>query len=245
VLLARTYGYYRGPDAFFGALRDLDEDMLLVDDRCLCVPSFESPTDAADVVLYSTGARKVADLGYGGYAFIEEGVPYRHDPLNYSQTALQCLEREYKRCVDRRDRFVYTDGDWLDCRDPAFSPTEYRDAVISESSRYRSRKTAINDYYRSALPPEIALGEEWNNWRYCIRVKNKAELLKNIFANGLFASSHYASLAGIFGPGDAPVAGRLHDSVVNLFNDRHITMNQVEELASLVQKHVEHGVRKT
>jgi hypothetical protein len=222
----------------------MDGNLLLIDDRCLCEPSFESPAEGADVVLYSTGHTKYADLGFGGYAFVQEHVPYRHHPSNYSQTALKSLEREYKRCIDRRDRFVYTDDDWLDCRDPAFSTTEYRDAVISESSRTRSRKTAINDYYRSVLPPEIVLGEEWNNWRYCIRVGNKAELLKKIFANGLFASSHYASLAGIFGAGDAPIASRLHDSVINLFNDRHISMSQVEELAALVRKHVEHGARR-
>jgi hypothetical protein len=244
VLLVRTYGYYRNLSSFFRELRNTDEDILIVDDRCLCEPSFESPMEAAGVVLYSTGPMKYADLGFGGYAFIEEHVPYRHHSLSYSQTALQCLEENYKRSIDRGERFAYTDDDWLDGRDPAFPLAEYRDAVISEISRSRSRKTRINNYYRSVLPPEILLGEQWNNWRFCIRVKDKARLLKNIFSNGLFASSHYASLAGIFGPGDAPVTGRLHESVINLFNDRHISMNQVEELTFLVNKHVQKGGRK-
>jgi hypothetical protein len=87
------------------------------------------------------------------------------------------------------------------------------------------------------------LGDAWNNWRFCIRVKNKAELLKSIFSSGLFASSHYASLAGIFGPGEAPVARKLHDGIVNLFNDRHISMSQVEKLTALILQHLRNDRR--
>lgn len=244
VLLVRTYGYLRNLSSFFRELRTADENLLLVDDRCLCQPSFERPTEAADVVVYSTGKRKYTDLGIGGYAFIQEHVSYRHHPLKYSPDAFQSLERRYKRCIEGKERFTYVDGDWLDARDPVFSLSEYRDAVVSENSRSRSRKTRFNDYYRSVLAPEILLGEEWNNWRFCIHVENKARLLKDIFSHGLFASSHFASLTGIFGPGHAPVANRLHESVINLFNDRHISMNQVEELTSLVNKHVRKRVRK-
>jgi dTDP-4-amino-4,6-dideoxygalactose transaminase len=238
VMGVRTYGYYRNLSSFFGELRNIDEDILLVDDRCLCEPSFEDSTEAADVVLYSTGQGKFADVGFGGYAFMKEHVPYSHQPLSFSQTALQSFEDKYNCCIDRRDKFPCTDGDWLDGRYPVFPLTEFKDAVISEISRSKTRKTRLNNYYLSALPTEVLLGEEWNNWRFCIRVKNKARLLKSIFSRGLFASSHYASLAGIFGPGSAPVASRLHESVINLFNDRNISRIQVEEITSLVNKHV-------
>lgn len=243
VLVVRTYGFCGKFGSFFAELRNMDEDLLLIDDRCLCEPSFESSTQGADAVLYSTGPKKFADVGYGGYAFIGEHVPYRHHALSYSEAALRSLEGAYKRCIERRETFVYTDDDWLDSGDPVFPAAQYRDAVASEVSRSRSRKTRINDYYRAVLPPEILLGEEWNSWRFCIRVEDKDTLLKRIFASGLFASSHYANLAGIFGPGEAPVSSRLHESVVNLFNDRHISISQVEKLASLVEKHVAHGTR--
>jgi len=238
VLMVRTYGYYRNLSSFFEELANTDEDMLLIDDRCLCEPSFEDSTEAADVVLYSTGDKKYADVGFGGYAFMDEHIPYRHHPLSFSQKALQSFEKKYNHCIDRREKFVYTDSNWLDGGAPAFSVTEFKDAVISERSRSRSRKTRLNDYYMSALPAEILLGKEWNNWRFCIRVRNKVKLLQNIFYQGLFASSHYASLVGIFGSGSAPVASRLHDSVINLFNDRYISIIQAEEIASMVKRHV-------
>ena len=58
-----------------------------------------------------------------------------------------------------------------------------------------------------------------------------------IFANGLFASSHYASLAGIMTNGRAPIAESLADEVVNLFNDHHFTIEMAERVCEIIVKY--------
>ncbi len=50
----------------------------------------------------------------------------------------------------------------------------------------------------------------------------------------LFASSHYASLAGIMGEGNCPAAQQLAGQVVNLFNDSHYTVQMAERTVQIV-----------
>lgn len=77
VLFVRPYGRERDVDSFFQALKELQPDMLLIDDKCLCRPDCEglgiSPW--ADATLFSTGYAKHVDLGYGGFAHLKEGGP--------------------------------------------------------------------------------------------------------------------------------------------------------------------------
>ena len=65
-------------------------------------------------------------------------------------------------------------------------------------------------------------------------MSDKKKTLEALFNAGLFASSHYASLGGIMGPGKFPMAKRLADEVVNLFNDIHYTLEMAEKTAKIV-----------
>jgi hypothetical protein len=73
ILFVRPYGHDRDVDPFFQALKELQPDMLLIDDKCLCRPDCEglgiSPW--ADATLFSTGYAKHVDLGYGGFAHLK------------------------------------------------------------------------------------------------------------------------------------------------------------------------------
>jgi len=75
VLFVRPYGRDRNADPFFQALKEMQPDLLLIDDKCLCRPDCEglgiSPW--ADATLFSTGYAKHVDLGYGGFAHLKEG----------------------------------------------------------------------------------------------------------------------------------------------------------------------------
>ena len=62
--------------------------------------------------------------------------------------------------------------------------------------------------------------------------------MKAIFENELFASSHYASLAGIMSDGRAPAAESLADDVINLFNDHHFTADLAERVCEIILKHL-------
>lgn len=52
-----------------------ENGLVIIDDRCLCRPELQDgPPTAADVTLYSTGARKYVDLGRGGFAHVRNGL---------------------------------------------------------------------------------------------------------------------------------------------------------------------------
>ncbi len=64
-----------------GSLKEIKEnhpDLLLIDDRCLCVPDLEPDLSSpAEVILYSTGYGKIVDLGFGGYACLSGNLAYQ------------------------------------------------------------------------------------------------------------------------------------------------------------------------
>ena len=71
-------------------------------------------------------------------------------------------------------------------------------------------------------------------WRFNIRVKNKKRIYAAIFKAGLFASSHYVSLAGIMSEGRAPQTEALANEIINLFNDHHFSAQQAEQVCAVV-----------
>jgi hypothetical protein len=97
-----------------------------------------------------------------------------------------------------------------------------------------AHRQAINTVYAERLPAEICLPPAYQGWRYNIRVPDKQRVLAAIFDAGLFASSHYASLAGIFAPGRCLHAEKLAGEVINLFNDRHFTAAMAEQICDII-----------
>jgi hypothetical protein len=84
------------------------------------------------------------------------------------------------------------------------------------------------------LPIETQLSAPFQTWRFNIRVKSKQPVLDAIFASRLFASSHYASLAGIMDDGKAPAAEALEEGIINLFNDHHFSLDQAEQVCKII-----------
>jgi hypothetical protein len=67
-------------------------------------------------------------------------------------------------------------------------------------------------------------------------VRNKQQIIDRIFSEGYFASSHYASMAGIFDDTTASVADHIHSRIVNLFNDHRFTEQAAEQVATIVKE---------
>ena len=88
------------------------------------------------------------------------------------------------------------------------------------------------------LPKEIQLPQSYQTWRFNIRVKNKSQILNAIFNAGLFASSHYASMAGIMADGSAPHAELLADEVINLFNDEHFDEEKAQKICDVILRNL-------
>ncbi|HEX2122632.1 MAG TPA: hypothetical protein VHL59_13415, partial [Thermoanaerobaculia bacterium] len=130
---------------------------------------------------------------------------------------------------------------WLDLREPQERWEEYRERILHATRSSDAHKRALNAIYARELPPEIQLPSELQNWRFNIRVPRPGELVDALFAAGLFASRHYASLGGVFASGRFAAAERIHAQVVNLFNDRHFDEPRAAKAAAVVRRHVGAG----
>ena len=199
IIFVHTYGIEKSFDLYFRTIKELNPDFIIIDDRCLCVPSFIPPSAFVDLCLFSVGEKKQVDFGKGGFAFIQNKMPY-------------------DVCEIKTDSFL-NDANWyLDVR----SIEEKRENAIVHRNR-------INAIYHRLLPKEIQLNDVFQNWRFNILVNNKHSILEALFANGLFASSHYKPLTTA-----SFNANWLHDHVINLFNDYHFSEAMAIEACSII-----------
>lgn len=235
LLYAHTYGAAATLDHFFESVKKISPELTIVDDRCLCVPDLEAdPANPADIQLYSTGYAKIAGLNFGGYAFMRDEIRYRPARLAFAPRPAEEIETSYKEAVSRRAKYVYRDCDWLDAGSPVPPWPAYRQQIITKLAASLEQRARLNELYSARLPVEIQLPAAFQTWRFNIRVQNKQDILDKIFAAGLFASSHYASLAGIMDDGQAPQAEALAGQVINLFNDHHFTPEQAERVCKII-----------
>jgi hypothetical protein len=233
LLYAHTYGDASTPDDFFQSLKFINPELIIVDDRCLCIPAFEV-SSSADVILYSTGYAKIVELGFGSYAFMKPDIDYQPVSLPFNPEHYPEVESAYKLALQNSVPYSYVDNDWLqtDAVLPAWDA--YRGQVQDALGPSLAQRMSLNQIYTSHLPQEIQLPENYQTWRFNIRVSNKKQILKAIFEHGLFASSHYASLGGIMSVNRAPVAETLADSVINLFNDQYFDVQKAERVCEII-----------
>ena len=238
LLYAHTYGEPSTPTDFFNEIKSLNPELLIVDDRCLCIPEFDAQS-SADVTLYSTGYAKIVDLQFGGYALLENDLTYQTRSLTFNAADHAEIERAYKKAVKERTRFIYNDMDWLETDTYLPEWEDYRLQIESGLKESLARRARLNEIYASRLPLELQLPQEYQMWRFNIRVKNKSKVMRAIFEAGLFASSHYASLTGIMAEGSAPHADTLADEVINLFNDHHFDVDMAAQICDLILENYE------
>lgn len=235
VLYAHTYGEQSTPVDFFQQAKSHFPNLILVDDRCLCIPDLDPPEElSADVTLYSSGYAKIVELNFGGYAFLKDAVPYRPEHLPFNPQANKEIEQGYKQAVQTQTRYHYSDMDWLQTEADLPAWYDYRHQIESGLKTSITHRAAINEIYMNRLPPEIQLPQEYQNWRFNLRLENKDRVLRDIFASGLFASSHYASLAGIMAPGESPQAVALAKDILNLFNDHYFDLKSAEQVCNVI-----------
>jgi hypothetical protein len=235
LLYAHTYGEASAPNEFFESVKSFSPDLMIIDDRCLCIPDL-APDGAsqADVQLYSTGYAKIVDLSLGGYAFVSDSINYRAAHLPFRRNDHDEIEKSYKEFIRRRTKFVYQDSDWLDTETAVPAWDDYRGQIEQGLVEGWEHHALLNQIYARLLPAEIQLPAPFQTWRFNIRVRDKRSILEAIFSSHLFASSHYASLAGIMDDGAAPQAEALAESVINLFSDHHFTADQAEQVCKII-----------
>jgi len=242
LLYVRTFGHTTQNKTWFDRLKIKYNDIKIIDDRCLCKPSMDNDiiTDSVDMVLFSTGYAKYVEFGSGGYAVLSDEVFDNYKPTRdkYDINDHKFLIEKFNNSILSRSPFIYKESYWLDMSERDEAWHEYKSRIEIQMPKSQSQKETINNIYSSEIPRGIWLGENFNDWRFNILVDNKEKLLKEIFDTGLFASSHYASLSGIFSVESAPEADNLHSKIVNLFNDFRINPHQALHISEIVKRHI-------
>lgn len=235
IIYVRSYGAILDTSNVFSIVKTLSPNAMIIDDRCLCPPDFSRflPSNT-NAVLYSTGYGKYADIGFGGYSVVSADLPYIRCDLPFSPNDLDEVVRQYKRSLFSRSKFIYKDSDWLDTTPPDITWSSYQSLVEQECGRALSIKSSINSIYAAGISPNMQLAQLFQWWRFNMLVDNSSDVLDAIKSKGFFASGHYDSLAGLFGPGDAPNAEKLHKKVINLFNDRYFDVEKAKALTSFL-----------
>lgn len=229
LVFVHTYGTLYDPQPFFSHLKAFVPLFHIVDDKCLCAPSFSAPQTEADLTLFSTGYAKYVDLDGGGFGFLQEGLNLSMESLWFDGNDIELV---YKEAFAKKEKIGRVTTGWLDAYVTDCFDVGYRQGVEKEMERVKEHKKEINAIYRELLR-EKALPDVFNQWRYNILVENKEDVLKRLFDAGLFASSHYQPSSRLFVDEFFLNAERLYSQVVNLFNDKYITKEQAIEVARL------------
>lgn len=238
ILFVRSYGTEGNFKDFFKKVKDINSDIFIIDDCCLNIPKFKNiKTENVDMTLFSTGYSKFADIDFGGFAYIRDDFSYNSRNLTYSKSKLEELVSQFKNVISRNKKFNYEDTNWLDTSKPKISFSQYKNIINKKIISIKKRKKKLNDIYSTRLPNKIQLKSKYQNWRFNILVPQKKELLDKIFSRNLFASSHYASLDGIFSDGKSINAEKLSSYIVNLFNDKRFNEEKAEKISRIISDH--------
>ena len=199
LLFVHTYGVEDEYHEFFAQVKEVNPNIIIVDDKCLCLPDLNVDETPADLVLYSTGAKKMVNLGGGSIGYVA-------DQWKYDEIKVESNE-------------YLTNEMWLLDTKQLYMKM---DAMIAH-------KEKLNAVYRKMLPSAIQLPDAYQHWRFNVLTDKKDEILKALFAEGLFASSHYKSLSD-----DCVIAQNLHEHVLNLFNDQYYTEEQAIRTCEII-----------
>lgn len=164
-IFVHTYGVEMVCPEWFSEVRKANPGIVIIDDRCLCLPQQYFREELADLVLFSCCSKKQVDLGIGGIGFISEKWNYDEIPVEANP--------------------VLTNDIWQ----PEFDRMEQVRIAVSD------HKNRLNRIYSESLPLDIQLNERFQHWRFNIVVPQKGIVLQTLFDSGLFASSHYKSLS--------------------------------------------------
>lgn len=236
IVFVRTYGYQYDTSKFFAAIKQIDDEFKIIDDKCLCSPDFEPLENNVDLQIYSTGYAKPVDLGVGGFAKIKDEILLKEYHQKADPKAYEMLEDQYKKSFSNNLKFESPVSNWLEISDISLSDEEYFNKIEKQLELIKLHKQRINEIYIEKLKIKNHLKSDFNNWRFNLLVENKNQILQNIFQSGLFASSHYQPANLLFDDNHYPISEKLFTSVINLFNDFYFSEEQATKLCDVINK---------
>lgn len=232
LVFVHTYGTDYNPQCFFDQIKNIDQNFRIVDDKCLCSPDLMAPQTISDLTLYSTGYAKYVDLGKGAFGYLQDGLGLSCEQVLYDGVDIEPYYKSAFLKNEKMDRIV--EG-WLDTTISIVPDEKYISDICEKKAEICKRKARINKIYTEVLRDVETLGDEFNQWRYNILVNDKEKILKLIFDNGMFASSHYQPSSRLFVEEKYPNAEKLYNHVINLFNDNYMDSESARKLAISIQ----------
>ena len=218
-----------------------NKDVFIIDDRCATIPTFKKAkySKYADITLFSTGYAKYVELGYGGFAYINSNLfSYTRNSLPYSYKDHKELVSNFNHSINSQHKFIYKNSNWLGDIRKVYDFDDYQKIIEEKKVAVSKQKLVLNNFYAENLPIEIQYPKDYQNWRFNIKVNNKNKILKNIFSNELFASSHYACISHLFSDKKAPDATALNENTINLFNDFRFNLEKAEKIVTIINKQI-------
>lgn len=236
IIYVRTYGFLTDEMQFFNSCKQFGPDIKIIDDRCLCYPEDNPKMCGADMILYSTGYCKPVEFNEGGLAYYNEKYFYeaKEVELLYDGTDETQL---YKDAYKYKKKLIDIPSGWLEITSyKAFD--EYMCRIKDCLKNIIRHRINLNNIYSSILPNSICMRDEYQQWRYNILVPSNIQkkIIDELFANNLFASTHYLSVNRLFDNNVFVESDNLQSCVINLFNDFHYTEEMAMKTCEIVTK---------
>ena len=131
-----------------------------------------------------------------------------------------------------------SNSNWLGSNKKNFNQKDY-DIQLNDALKIIGKhKTQINKIYESNIQKEAQIKNDYNNWRFNIYVNRKKDLIKSLFENKLFASSHYYSAGKMFEDKNFTNTDYVSDNIVNLFNDLRFDIKKAEIACEIINSHL-------
>ena len=237
IVYVHSYGAIQNTINFFKKIKQISEQIKIIDDRCLCIPDFDQTGSLiADLIVYSTGYGKYVDIGYGAFGYHNGALKIVNCGEQFYEKSIQKLNEQIKKCLFSKNKITTDITDWLDTYISFIIPKAYRDKVNDMKEKVSQHKTIINSIYSNNLPQEIQLQSNFNQWRFNIQVDNKEIIVKAIFKNNLFASSHYVPSNILFDDNYFCETEKLSSRIINLFNDFHFNEEKALRVCNTINK---------
>lgn len=245
VLFVNAYGTRNDTKQFYEDIRTLRNDMIIIEDDCLCVPVTRrtNPVENVDLEFYSTGNSKYVQMPMeGGYGMIRDGFAYNQIEAPFNENGYDEQLKKIRACRRNRKQFQYEENNWLPLAsfisnklsaDDYFREIERR-IVIS-----RNHKQIIDSIYDEILPNELRLGEAYNTWRYTLALPShdmRETVMDALGAENLYASSHYQSAAYLYKHIHCRNTECEADRILNLFNEEKYSVEMAQRTAEIINE---------
>ena len=241
VIYVRGFGIENNANSIFNAIKNINKDILIVDDKCLSIPSIKGEVSSlVDMELYSTGYSKFIDLGYGGYAKLNKNINYEKAPLLYNEEDEQEFTKYFRGIIfdnnkpQEKLQDTLVNSNWL--KSEEINTVEYLAKIEEKLKETKDNKEKINSVYESCLLEKSKISQSLNNWRYNIVTENRIEILDALQKEDLFASKHYHPLSKVFKSEESPVWDKYSGKILNLFNDFRYSVLKAQKTSEIINK---------